>query len=116
MASVHAYSSSAPRATCLEQADRWDACDELELEDVATAYGVNMILDTLAEAFQCEYDVDGSHTAYALQAKEALIEREEEIDLERPWNWKATLIWKKPMSKRYCWPTKNHGSCGESSG
>ena len=30
----------------------WDACDELELEDVATADGVNMILDTLAEAFQ----------------------------------------------------------------
>ena len=41
----------------------WDACDELELEDVATADGVNMILDTLAEAFQGEYDVDGSHTA-----------------------------------------------------
>ena len=54
MASVHAYSSSAPRATCLEQ---------LEPEDVATADGVNMILDTLAEAFQGEYDVDGSHTA-----------------------------------------------------
>ena len=30
----------------------WDACDELELEDVATADGVNMILNTLAEAFQ----------------------------------------------------------------
>ena len=42
----------------------WDACDELELEDVATADGVNMILDTLAEAFQGEYDVDGPHTAY----------------------------------------------------
>ena len=37
---------------------------------------------TLAEAFQGEYDVDGSHTAYALQAKEALIEQEEDIDLE----------------------------------
>ena len=34
-----------------------DACDELELEDV-TADGVNMILDTLAEAIQGEYDVD----------------------------------------------------------
>ena len=32
----------------------WDACDELEPEDVATADGVNMILDTLAEAFQGE--------------------------------------------------------------
>ena len=28
-----------------------DACDGLEPEDVATADGVNMILDTLAEAF-----------------------------------------------------------------
>ena len=65
----------------------WDACDGLELEDVATADGVNMILDTLAEAFQGEYDVDGSHSAYALQAKalqakEALIEQEKDIDLE----------------------------------
>ena len=32
----------------------WDACDELEPEDVATADGVNIILDTL---------VDGPHTA-----------------------------------------------------
>ena len=37
-----------------------------------------MILDTLADAFQGEYDVDGSHTA----AKEALIEQEEDIELE----------------------------------
>ena len=59
-----------------------DAWDELELEDVATADGVNMILNTLAEAFQGEYDVDVSHTAYALLAKEALIEQEEDIDLE----------------------------------
>ena len=29
-----------------------DACDELEPEDVATPDGVNVILDTLAEAFQ----------------------------------------------------------------
>ena len=84
MASVHAYPSSAARATCLEQTDRpaRDACDELEPEDVATANGVNMILDTLAEAFLGEYDVDGSHTAYASQAKEALIEQDEDIDLE----------------------------------
>ena len=60
----------------------WDSCDELELEDVATADGVNMILNTLAAAFQGQYDVDGSHTACALQAKEALFEQEEDIDLE----------------------------------
>ena len=60
----------------------WDACDGLEPEDVATADGVNMILDTLAEAFQGEYDVDGSHTAYVSQAKETLLEQEEDIDLE----------------------------------
>ena len=59
----------------------WDACGELGPEDVATADGVNMILDTLAEAFQGEHDVDGSHTAFALQVKEALIEQED-IDLE----------------------------------
>ena len=41
-----------------------------------------MILNTLAEAFQGGYDVDGSHTAYALQAKEALVELAEDIDLE----------------------------------
>ena len=98
----------------------WDACDELELEGVATADGVNMILKTLAEAFQGEYDVDRSHTAYAQQAKEALIEQEEDIDLETALAAlelkKATLIWKEPMSRRYRWPTKKHGSCGESSG
>ena len=63
----------------------WDACDELEPEDVATAGGVNMILDTLAEAFQGEYDVGGSHTAYVSQAEEALVkseEQEEDIDAE----------------------------------
>ena len=41
-----------------------------------------MILDTLAEAFQGEYDVDGSHTAYVSQAKEAPVEQEEVIDLK----------------------------------
>ena len=60
----------------------WDACDELEPEDVATADGVHMILETLAEAFQGEYDVDGQHTAYASQVKEALIEQDEHIELE----------------------------------
>ena len=33
----------------------WDACDGLEPEDVATADGVEVILDTLAEAFQGEH-------------------------------------------------------------
>ena len=41
-----------------------------------------MILDALAEAFQGEYDVDGSHRAYVSQEKEALVEQEEDIDLE----------------------------------
>ena len=36
----------------------WDACDGLEPEDVATADGVNMILDTLAEAFQGEHETE----------------------------------------------------------
>ena len=60
----------------------WYACDELEPEDVATADGVNMILDTLAEALQDEYDVDGPHTAHVSQVKEALIEQDEDIELE----------------------------------
>ena len=67
MASVHAYSSSHVLSRLTGPA--WDACDELEPEDVATADGVNMILDTLAEAFQGEYDVAGSHTAYVSQVK-----------------------------------------------
>ena len=48
----------------------WDACDELEPEDVATADGVNMNLDTLAEAFQDDYDEDGPHTAHVSQLKD----------------------------------------------
>ena len=36
----------------------WDACDGLEPEDVATADGVNVILDTLAEAFQGEHETE----------------------------------------------------------
>ena len=63
----------------------WDACDELEPEDVATADGVNMILETLAEAFQGEYGVSRSHTACVSHAKEALVESEEQegfIDVE----------------------------------
>ena len=37
-----------------------------------------MILDTLAEAFQGEHDVRGSHTVYVSQAKEALVKSEEQ--------------------------------------
>ena len=63
----------------------WDACDDLEPEDVATADGVNMILDTSAEAFLGEYDVDGSHTAYVyLQNRHLLSQR----------NKKETSTWK----------------------
>ena len=36
----------------------WDACDGLEPEDVATADGVNVVLDTLAEAFQGEHETE----------------------------------------------------------
>ena len=36
----------------------WDACDGLEPEDVATADGVEVILDTLAEAFQGEHETE----------------------------------------------------------
>ena len=45
---------------------------------MATADGVFLILDTLAEAFQDEYDVSGSHTVYVSQAKEALVKSEEQ--------------------------------------
>ena len=73
-----------------------------------------MILDTLAEAFQGEYDVDGSHTA-----KEALIEQQEDIDLETALaalELESDTDLEETVFRRYRWPTKNHGSCGESSG
>ena len=60
VASVHAHSSSVTRATCFEQVHRpsLDAYDGLEPEDVATADGVEVILDTLAEAFQGEHETE----------------------------------------------------------
>ena len=64
----------------------WDACDELEPEDVAIADGVKMNLETLGEAFQCEYDVGESHTAYVSQAKEALVKSEEQEGRHRRGN------------------------------
>ena len=75
----------------------WDACDELELEDVATADGVNMILNTLAEAFQGEYDVDGLHTAFAALAA---FELESDTDLEETDVQEIPLAYKKPRQLR----------------
>ena len=47
-------------ATCFEQVDRpsLDACDGLEPEDVAIIDGAEVILDTLAEAFQGEHETE----------------------------------------------------------
>ena len=61
MASVHAYSSSVTRATCFEQVDRPQPgmpATDWKPEDVATADGVDVILDTLAEAFQGEHETE----------------------------------------------------------
>ena len=60
MASFHAYSSSATGATSLSRltGPAWDACDGLEPEDVATADGANVILDTQAEASQGQRDTE----------------------------------------------------------
>ena len=46
MASVHAHSSSVTRATCFQHGD------------VGTADGLNVILDTLAEAFKGEHETE----------------------------------------------------------
>ena len=96
----------------------WDACDELEPEDVATADGVNMILDTLAEAFQDDYDEEGPHKAHVSEVQEALVEQEKDIELEIAL---AALELEsdtdlEPMYKRCRWSAKNHGRCEESSG
>ena len=60
VASFHAHFSSVTRLRVLSRltGPAWDACDGLEPEDVATADGVNMILDTLAEAFQGEHETE----------------------------------------------------------
>ena len=60
MASVHAHSSSVTWATCFEHVDRpsLGCLRRTEPEDVATADGVEVILDTLAEAFQCEHKTE----------------------------------------------------------
>ena len=47
-----------PRVLSRLTGPAWDACDGLEPEDVTTADGVNVILDTLAEAFQGEYETE----------------------------------------------------------
>ena len=47
-----------PRVLSSLTGPAWDACDGLEPEDVATADGVEVILDTLAEAFQGEHETE----------------------------------------------------------
>ena len=47
-----------PRVLSKLKSKAWDACDGLEPEDVATADGVEVILDTLAEVFQCEQETE----------------------------------------------------------
>ena len=47
-----------PRVLSRLTGPAWDACDGLEPEDVATADGVKVILDTLAEAFQGEHETE----------------------------------------------------------
>ena len=50
-----------PRVLSRLTGPAWDACDGLEPEDVATADGVNVILDTLEEAFQGEHETELFH-------------------------------------------------------
>ena len=47
-----------PRVLSRLTGPAWDACDGLEPADVFTAGGVNVILDTLAEAFQGEHETE----------------------------------------------------------
>ena len=47
-----------PRVSSRLTGSAWDACDGLEREDLATDDGVNVILDTLAEAFQGEHETE----------------------------------------------------------
>ena len=47
-----------PRVLTRLTSPAWDACDGLEPEDVATDDGVNVILDTLTEAFQGEHETE----------------------------------------------------------
>ena len=47
-----------PRVLIRLTGPAWDACDGLEPEDVATADGVEVILGTLAEAFQGERETE----------------------------------------------------------
>ena len=47
-----------PRVSSRLTGPAWDACDGLEPKDVATADGVEVILDTLAEAFQGEHETE----------------------------------------------------------
>ena len=60
VASFHAYSCSVTGATSFEQVDRpsLGCLRRTGTEDVATADGVEVILDTLAEAFQGEHETE----------------------------------------------------------
>ena len=50
--------SQGPRVLSRLTGPARDVCDALEAEDVATADGVNVNLDTLAEAFQGEHETE----------------------------------------------------------
>ena len=78
-----------PRVLSRLTSPTWDACDGLEPEDVATDDGPNVILETLVDAFQGE------------------LEMELFDSLEDTFNG--------PGGKRYCWQTRSHDSCVESS-
>ena len=47
-----------PRVLSSLTGPAWDACDGLELEDVATDDGVDVILQTLVDAFQGEHETE----------------------------------------------------------
>ena len=49
-----------PRVLSRLTGPAWDACDGLEPEDVATADGEDLILETLADAFQGEHKRNSS--------------------------------------------------------
>ena len=69
-----------------------------------------------------EHDEHGSHTVYVSQAEEALVKSEEQegdTDVETvlaALAHESDTDRKKPMSRRYCWPTKNRDRYGESNG
>ena len=87
-----------PRVLSRLTGPAWDACDGLEPKDVATVDGVEVILDTLAEAFQGEHETelfDGlKDTFYGPGRKKG------ERLLTLHFGYKATYG---------SWPSKEHG-------